>query len=264
MVEKRDHLSDLSPLISGSNGDGIGDLNGIRQRLDYLAWLGVDALWISPIYPSPMADFGYDIRGLLRHRPLFGTLDDFDRLVDDAHRRGMKIILDFVPNHTSDEHPWFVESRSSRTNRKRDWYIWRDGKPGGLPPNNWLSQFGGPAWTYNRVTDQYYLHTFLSKQPDLNWRNPLVREAMFNVLRFWLERGVDGFRVDALWLMIKDAQLRDNPPNPAYQPGQSAINRLLPVYNADQPEIHELIAQMRVGAGRVSRAAIDRRDLSAF
>ena len=228
-----------------TNADGIGDLNGIRLRLHYLDWLGLDALWISPIYPSPMADFGYDISDYCDIAPLFGTLDDFDRLVQDAHRRGLKIILDFVPNHTSDEHPWFLESRSSRRNHKRDWYIWRNGKPGGLPPNNWLSQFGGPAWTFDELTNQYYLHTFLSQQPDLNWRNPQVREAMFNVLRFWLERGTDGFRVDALWLLIKDARLRDNPPNPAYQAGQSAINRLLPVYTADRPEVHELIAQMR-------------------
>jgi alpha-glucosidase len=228
-----------------SNGDGVGDLSGIRARLDYLAWLGVDAIWISPIYPSPMADFGYDISDYCNIDPLFGTLDDFDALLRDVHGHGLKLILDFVPNHTSDQHPWFVESRSSRSNVKRDWYIWHDGKPDGEPPNNWVSQFGGSAWTLDPATDQYYLHSFLAQQPDLNWRNPAVREAMFGVLKFWLDRGVDGFRADAVWLLIKDAALRDNPPNPAYRPTQPAINRTISVHNADQPEIHELIAQMR-------------------
>jgi alpha-glucosidase len=180
----------------------------------------------------------------------FGTLTDFDRLLDTAHRRGLKVILDFVPNHTSDRHPWFQESRASRTNSKRDWYIWRDSKPGGGPPNNWMSQFGGPAWTTDSMTGQYYLHSFLREQPDLNWRNPAVQEAMFDVLRFWLDRGVDGFRVDVIWLLIKDDQLRDNPPNPAYRPTQPDINRTLSVYNSDRPEVHELIAKMRVVVDR--------------
>jgi alpha-glucosidase len=228
-----------------SNGDGIGDLNGIRERLDYLTWLGVDAVWISPIYPSPMADFGYDVSDYCAVDPLFGTLTDLNALLDEAHQRGIKLILDFVPNHTSDKHPWFRQSRSSRTNIKRDWYIWRDGKPGGDPPNNWVSQFGGPAWTFDPTTSQYYLHSFLREQPDLNWRNPAVREAMFEAIRFWLDRGVDGFRVDVIWLLIKDAEFRDNPPNPGYGPTQPAINQFLSIYNADQPEIHELIAQMR-------------------
>ncbi len=228
-----------------SNGDGVGDLEGIRQRLDYLSWLGVEAIWISPVYPSPMADFGYDISDYCGIDPLFGSLEDFDRLLQEAHRRGLKVILDFVPNHTSDQHPWFQASRSSRTDGKRDWYIWRDAKADGGPPNNWVSQFGGPAWTFDPGSAQYYLHSFLRQQPDLNWRNPAVRDAMFAALRFWLDRGVDGFRVDVIWLLIKDAALRDNPANPAYQPTQAAINRTLSVYNADQPEIHELIAQMR-------------------
>ena len=228
-----------------TNGDGVGDLSGICERLDYLTWLGVDALWISPIYPSPMADFGYDVRDYCDVDPLFGSLGDFDRLVAAAHARGLKVILDFVPNHTSDRHPWFVESRSSSQNPKRDWYIWRDGGADGTPPNNWMSQFGGPAWTLDGSTGQYYLHSFLREQPDLNWRNAQVRAAMNDVLRFWLDRGVDGFRVDVIWLLIKDAGLRDNPANPGYQPTQAAINRLLQVHNADQPEIHDVIAGMR-------------------
>lgn len=228
-----------------SNGDGVGDLGGILARLDYLTWLGVDGVWISPIYPSPMADFGYDVSDYCNVDPLFGTLGDFERLVTEAHKRGLKVILDFVPNHTSETHPWFRESRSSRTNSRRDWYIWRDGKKSDAPPNNWLSQFGGPAWTLDPATNQYYLHSFLRQQPDLNWRNPAVRDAMFEVLRFWLNRGVDGFRVDVIWLLIKDAAFRDNPSNPAYRPTEPAINRYLSVYNADQPEIHDVIAGMR-------------------
>jgi alpha-glucosidase len=228
-----------------SNGDGKGDLSGIRERLDYLEWLGIDAIWISPIYPSPMADFGYDVSDYCNIAPMFGTLADFQKLVEDVHRRGMKVILDFVPNHTSDQHPWFVESRSSRDNPRRDWYIWRDPGPGGGPPTNWLSQFGGPAWEYDARTGQYYYHAFLKAQPDLNWRNPEVRCAMYDVIRFWLERGVDGFRIDVLWHLIKDDQFRDNPPNPGYQPGDSEHRRLLERYTTDRPEIHELVAEMR-------------------
>ena len=228
-----------------TNGDGVGDLPGICRSLSYLTWLGVDAVWISPIYPSPMADFGYDVADYCRIDPLFGTLADFDQLVAEAHRRRLKVILDFVPNHTSDRHSWFLASRSSRSSPKRDWYIWRDGKADGTPPNNWVSQFGGAAWTFDATTRQYYLHSFLSAQPDLNWRNAAVQAAMFEAMRFWLDRGVDGFRIDVLWLLIKDAALRDNPPNPAYRPNQSAINRFLQVYNSDQPEVHELVARMR-------------------
>lgn len=228
-----------------TNGDAVGDLAGICERLDYLVWLGIDALWISPIFPSPMADFGYDVADYCSIDPLFGSLADFDRLVHDAHVRGLKVILDFVPNHTSEQHRWFIESASSLTNPKRDWYIWRNGKPDGSPPNNWMSQFGGPAWTFDPTTGQYYLHSFLRQQPDLNWRNDNVRAAMYSVLRFWLDRGVDGFRVDVIWLLIKDTQLRDNPPNPDYAPGQPDINRLLHVYNADQPDVHQVVAQMR-------------------
>ncbi|MGC5780599.1 alpha-amylase family glycosyl hydrolase [Methylobacterium sp. NFXW15] len=231
--------------LQDTNGDGIGDLAGIRARLDYIVDLGVDAIWISPIYPSPMADNGYDVADYCNINPIFGTLADFDALIADVHARGLKLILDFVPNHTSDEHPWFGESRASRTNPKRDWYIWRDAKPDGSPPNNWLSNFGGPAWQWDETTGQYYYHAFLTKQPDLNWRNPEVRQAMHEALRFWLDRGVDGFRVDVIWHLMKDADLRDNPPNPAWQPGRPEIDSLLQIHSTDQPEIHEVIAEMR-------------------
>ncbi len=228
-----------------TNGDGIGDLRGICERLDYLVWLGVDAIWISPIYPSPMADFGYDIADYCNVDPIFGTLGDFDRLIAEAHGRGLKVILDFVPNHTSDQHPWFRESRSSRTSPKRDWYIWRDPKPDGSPPNNWISNFGGPAWEWDEATGQYYYHAFLKEQPDLNWRNPEVRAAMHDVLRFWLRRSVDGFRVDVIWHLMKDPEFRDNPPNPGFQPGRPEIDRLLQIHSTDQPDVHEIIAGMR-------------------
>ena len=187
-----------------TNGDGIGDLAGILRRLDYLKSLNVTCLWLSPIYPSPMHDFGYDVANYTAINPMFGTMADFDLLLAETHRREMKLILDLVPNHTSDEHAWFVESRGGRNSPKRDWYIWRDPAPGGGPPNHWLSFFGGPAWTYDASSGQYYLHQFLKQQPELNYRNPAVLEAMLGEMRFWLERGVDGFRVDVIWLMIKD------------------------------------------------------------
>jgi alpha-glucosidase len=228
-----------------SNGDGVGDLRGITQRLDYLRWLGVDAVWISPIYPSPMKDFGYDVADYCDIHPQFGTLQDFDDLVHEAHGRGLKIVLDFVPNHTSDQHPWFLESRSSRSNPKRDWYIWRDPAPDGGPPNNWLSNFGGSGWQFDEKTRQYYYHAFLPEQPDLNWRNPQVVEAMLGVLEFWLERGVDGFRVDVIWHLIKDAEFRDNPLNPTWTPDGNPYHELLPVYTSDRPEVHDVIARMR-------------------
>jgi alpha-glucosidase len=228
-----------------SNGDGVGDLRGITQRLDYLRWLGIDALWVSPIYPSPMKDFGYDVADYCNIHPQFGTLQDFDDLVREAHGRGLKVILDFVPNHTSDRHPWFVESRSSRSNPKRDWYIWRDPAPDGGPPNNWLSNFGGSGWQFDEHTRQYYYHAFLAEQPDLNWRNPEVMQAMLDVLRFWLDRGVDGFRVDVIWHLIKDDEFRDNPPNPTWTPDGNPYHEFLPVYTSDRPEVHDVIAQMR-------------------
>jgi alpha-glucosidase len=222
-----------------SNADGIGDLRGILERLDYLGWLGVDAIWVAPIYRSPMADFGYDVADYCNVDPIFGDMEDFDRLLLEAHRRNLKVILDFVPNHTSDQHPWFLDSRSSRKSSKRDWYLWRD------QPNNWMSNFGGSGWEWDEQTAQYYYHSFLKEQPDLNWRNPAVRAAMYDVLRYWLKKGVNGFRVDVMWLMIKDAQYRDNPPNPAYRAGQSSNNSLLPIYNANRPEVHAVVAEMR-------------------
>jgi alpha-glucosidase len=228
-----------------SDGDGVGDLRGITSRLDYLRWLGVDAIWISPFYPSPMKDFGYDITDHTNVHPMFGDLEDFDALVGEAHHRNIRVIVDYVPNHTSNEHPWFLHSRSSKDDPKRSWYIWRDPAPDGGVPNNWLSVFGGSAWTFDEATHQYYYHAYLEEQPDLNWRNPEVREAMLDVLRFWLERSVDGFRVDALRQLVKDDRFRDNPPNPDYLPGGSPYDALLPVYSTDRPEVHEAIRGMR-------------------
>jgi alpha-glucosidase len=239
-----------------SNGDGIGDLNGIRLRLDYLVELGVDAIWVSPIFPSPMADFGYDVSNYIDIDPMFGTLADFDALVAAVHARGLKIILDFVPNHTSDQHPWFVESRSSREHARRDWYVWRDAKPGDSPPNNWVSEFGGSAWTFDDTTQQYYYHAFLKEQPDLNWRSPQVRAAMLEVLRFWLDRGVDGFRVDAIHHLIEAEHLRDNPPNPDWREGQSPARRLARLYSLDQAETHDCIAEMRALADSYDRRVL--------
>ncbi len=176
-----------------SNGDGTGDLRGIIAQLDYLSWLGVEAVWLSPFYPSPMVDFGYDVSNYTGVDAIFGDLATFDELIQQAHRYGIKVIIDFVINHSSDEHPWFLESRSSRDASRRHWYIWADAKPGGTPPNNWVSHFGGSAWEWDAATGQYYLHSFDKRQPDLNWRNPEVQAAMFDVLRFWLEHEVDGF-----------------------------------------------------------------------
>jgi alpha-glucosidase len=228
-----------------SNGDGTGDLPGITSRLDYLEWLGVDAIWISPIFPSPMADFGYDVSNYTDVEPLFGSLSDFDRLVDEAHRRDMRIILDYVPNHTSDQHPWFLESRASRDSARRDWHMWRDARPDGGPPNNWLGSFGGSAWEWDAATSQFYYHAYLKEQPDLNWWNPAVQAAMYDVLRFWLDRGVDGFRIDALRQVVKDRQLRDNPPNPEWTPGENPYHSLLPIYSTDQPELMDIIHHFR-------------------
>lgn len=220
-----------------TNGDGIGDLEGVRRHLDHLAWLGVDLLWLSPFYPSPMADFGYDVSDYCDVHPLFGTLDDFDALLLDAHARDIRVIIDWVPNHSSVEHPWFVESRSSRDNPKRDWYVWRDPKPDGSPPNNWIRSWSSePAWTLDETTGQYYLHLFLPEQPDLNWANPELQAAMHDTLRFWLDRGVDGFRMDVIHCIGKDPALPDDPPDLA------ALSHV-PLNN--RPETHALLRDIR-------------------
>lgn len=239
-----------------ADGDGVGDLAGVLQRLDYLAWLGVDAVWLSPIFPSPMADFGYDVADYTGIHPMFGTMEDFDRLLAACHERGLKLLLDLVPNHTSDRHPWFEESRAGRESPKRDWYLWRDPDPDGGPPNNWVSVFGGSAWEFDEATGQYYYHAFLKEQPDLNWRNPEVREAVLDVMRFWFDRGVDGFRIDVLWHVIKDERQRDNPENPDWAEGDNPYERLLPVYSTDQPEAHEVAAQMRAVADAYDRPRV--------
>jgi alpha-glucosidase len=224
--------------FADSNGDGVGDLAGITEHLDHLnggtgGSLGVDAIWLSPFYRSPMADFGYDVADYTDVDPLFGTLADFDELLAGAHRRGIKMIVDWVPNHTSDQHPWFIESRSSRNNPKRDWYVWRDPAPGGGPPNNWQSSFAavGPAWTFDDTTGQYFLNSFLPQQPDLNWDNPEVRAAMHDVLRFWLDRGVDGFRIDVIFKLGKDPELGDNEPDRCH--------------DQDWPSVHERLREIR-------------------
>lgn len=228
-----------------SDGDGVGDLPGIATRLDYIASLGIDAIWLSPVFPSPMADFGYDVADYCDIEPMFGDLAAFDTLLAGAHARGLKLLLDFVPNHSSDQHPWFIESRSSRSNPKRDWYIWRDPAPDGGPPNNWVSDFGGSSWEWDARTGQYYLHAFLKEQPDLNWRNAELRAAMMDVLRFWLDRGVDGFRIDVLWHIVKHAEFPDNPINPAWTPEVRDRDRLIQAHSTDQPEAHAITAEMR-------------------
>ena len=205
-----------------SNGDGVGDLRGVIDKLDYLhgtdGSLSIDAIWFSPIFPSPMADFGYDVSDYCDIDPLFGTLDDFKELVAKAHAKGINVMVDFVPNHTSNKHPWFLDSRTGKKSDKSDYYVWRDGKPDGSPPNNWLSIFGGSAWEYDKARGQYYLHTFLKEQPDLNWDNPRVRKEMQDVVRFWMELGVDGIRADAVRWISKDPSYRDDPKNPKFNP----------------------------------------------
>ena len=225
-----------------TNGDGVGDLAGIEGRLDHLVALGVDAVWVSPFYPSPMKDFGYDVADYTGVDPLFGTMADFDRLLAAAHGRGLKVILDFVPNHSSTQHPWFRNAATSRDAEHRDRYIWHDPAPGGGVPNNWQSSAGGPAWTFHEETGQYYLHTFLPEQADLNWRNPAVRDAMLEAMRFWFERGVDGFRLDVVYHCIKDASFRDDPENPDYDPDTDPpFARVRPRHSTDQPEVMDLV-----------------------
>ncbi|WP_324807008.1 alpha-amylase family glycosyl hydrolase [Sphingomonas sp. LY29] len=228
-----------------SDGDGIGDLKGIEQRLDHVASLGVDAIWLSPIFPSPMADFGYDVADYVGVEPMFGTIEDFDRLREAVHARGLKLLLDFVPNHSSDRHPWFVESRSSKQSAKRDWYIWAPPAADGGPPNNWISDFGGSSWEWDEGSGEYYLHAFLEEQPDLNWRNPDVRDAMFDAMRFWFDRGVDGFRIDVLWHIVKAEGFPDNPANPDWHEGLGQRDLLLQRHSTDQPEAHAIAADMR-------------------
>jgi alpha-glucosidase len=230
--------------FADADADGVGDLPGITAHLDYVASLGVDAVWLSPIFRSPMADFGYDISDYCDVDPLFGTLDDLDALVEQAHPRDLKVILDLVPNHTSDEHPWFAESRASRDNPKRDWYLWRDPAPDGSVPNNWPSFFGGPAWEFDETTGQYYLHLFHRKQPDLNWHNPEVREAVYDVMRFWLDRGIDGFRIDVLWLLAKDETFADSPPVPPRE-HELDVARLEHPGFEDREETHQIVREMR-------------------
>ena len=237
--------------FADANGDGIGDLAGILERLDHLrgsdASLGVDAIWLSPIYPSPLADFGYDITDYTDVAAEFGTLADLDALIAACHDRGLRLLMDLVPCHTSVEHPWFVDARSSRSSAKRDWYIWADASPTGGAPSNWVGAFGHVSWEWDAGTEQFYLHSFYPEQPDLNWRNPDVAEAIAEVMRFWLGRGVDGFRVDAIFAAIKDDLLRDNPPDrrPGAVPGLGVGGGQDPLWSINRPEVHDVIRHLR-------------------
>ena len=237
-----------------SNNDGIGDLNGIASKMEYLKWLGVDAIWITPCFPSPQVDFGYDVSNYVDIDPMYGTLKDFDRMEAGGKKDGVRIVLDLVVNHTSDQHKWFLESESSRTNPYRDWYIWRDGKGPNQPPNNWTSIFGGSAWQWSGKTSQYYYHFFYPQQPDLNWRNPKVKDAMFDVTRFWYKRGVVGFRLDAVDTLFEDPNLHDNPVLPgkdAYgEPNQQRK------YNTNLPEVMDVLAGLRTVANQYNAVLI--------
>jgi alpha-glucosidase len=230
--------------FADSTNDGVGDLKGITSKLDYLKDLGVDAIWISPCFPSPQVDFGYDVSDYENIDPMYGTLADFDTLASEAKKHGIRIILDFVVNHSSDQHPWFVDSKSSRTSKYRDWYIWRDGKGPGQPPNNWTSTFGGSAWKFDPATNQFYYHYFYAEQPDLNWRNPAVKNAMFDVTRWWYHRGVSGFRLDAVDTLFEDPNLHDNP---IARPGKNAFGDPFEKkeYNTKLPEVHEALRGLR-------------------
>jgi alpha-glucosidase len=231
--------------FSDSNGDGVGDIAGIIEHLDHLSWLGVDGIWLSPVTVSPNADWGYDVSDFCAIASEFGTLEDFDRLVAEAGERGIRVLMDIVPNHTSDQHPWFVNSRSSRTSARRDWYLWADGAPGGGPPNNWVSSFGGPGWTFDETTEQYYFHNHLAEQPDLNWWNEEVRDTFDGIFRFWSDRGVAGFRIDVCNVIIKDAELRDNPPATEDDDFETQMFGQRSVYNANRPEVHDVIRRWR-------------------
>jgi alpha-glucosidase len=231
--------------FADSNADGVGDLRGIIDRIDYLGALGIDAIWLSPITVSPNADWGYDVSDFTAVQPDLGTMSEFDELIVEAHRRDIRILLDFVPNHTSERHPWFVDSRSSKESRHRDWYVWADPKPDGGPPNNWVSSFGGAAWTLDDATGQYYLHNHLVEQPDLNWWNEEVRDEFDGILRFWFDRGVDGFRIDVCNIIIKDAELRDNPPATEDDPLDVQLFGQRPVFSANRPEVHDVLRRWR-------------------
>ena len=226
-----------------SNNDGIGDLNGITAKLDYLKDLGVDAIWISPCFPSPQVDFGYDVSDYENIDPMYGTLADFDKLAAEAKKHGIRIVLDFVVNHSSDQHPWFLDSKSSKNAAHRDWYIWRDGKGPGQPPNNWISTFGGSAWKFDPTTNQYYYHYFYTAQPDLNWRNPEVEKAMLDTTRWWYKRGVSGFRLDAVDTLFEDPNLHDNPVLPGKNAQGDANTQ--EIYNKKLPEIHDVMKKLR-------------------
>jgi alpha-glucosidase len=231
------------PSYMDSDGDGCGDVPGILSRLVYLQWLGVSALWLSPIYPSPLLDMGYDVSDYTDVNPRFGTLADIDQLLAEAHRRDIRILLDFVPNHTSHEHPWFKQSKSSRTNAKRDWYLWRDPSPDGGPPNNWTNQYEQSDWTFDEATGQYYMHSFMPEQPDLNWANRELRASIWDAMRFWLERGVDGFRIDAMVHLYKDPLLRDNPPAEDSSPDKWPAWNMLPAYSQDLGGLQEIVRE---------------------
>jgi alpha-glucosidase len=231
--------------FADSNADGNGDIGGILDHLDHLEWLGVDGIWLSPVTVSPNADWGYDVADYCAVEPDLGTMAELDLLVARAGARGMRILLDLVPNHTSNQHPWFVESRTSLTSPKRDWYVWSGPGPDGALPNNWVSSFGGPAWTLDPMTGQYYLHNHLVEQPDLNWWNNEVRAAFDAIMAFWLDRGVAGFRIDVCNIIIKDAQLRDNPPATEEDDFEAQLFGQRPVYNGNRPEVHEVIRHWR-------------------
>jgi alpha-glucosidase len=231
--------------FADTNGDGIGDLPGVTQHLDYVASLGVDGIWLSPFFTSPMADFGYDVADYCGVDPVFGALPDFDELVERAHALKLKVIIDQVYSHSSDQHPWFQESRSSRSNSRADWYVWADAKPDGSPPSNWQSVFGGPAWTWDGRRGQYYLHNFLPEQPDLNVHNPAVQEALLSVARFWLDRGVDGFRIDAINFAMHDPQLRDNPPASNGGKRTRPFDFQQHLYNQSHPDIVKFLERVR-------------------
>jgi alpha-glucosidase len=231
--------------FADANGDGHGDLQGVIDHLDHLTWLGVDGIWLSPINPSPQADWGYDVSDYTDVDPAFGELDDLDRLVAEAGRRGIRVLLDLVPNHTSDRHPWFVDARSSRTAEHRDWYVWADPRSDGSPPNNWRSSFGGPAWTWDERTEQFYLHLFLAEQPDLNWWNPAVSDAFDDILRFWFDRGVAGFRIDVAHALVNDRDLRDDSVALDTDDPRVRAFGLRSDFSMNRPEGHDILRRWR-------------------